>query len=393
MVRIRTDGEHVARACDGIEVELLDLGRRRDRRRFLDVSAPLYRHDPHYIEPLRLERMRFLDVRRNSGLRDLEIHALLVRRGRTSVGRVTAHIDHAYDRIHGAGTGWFGFFESTDDRDVAHTLLAAATRWLVAKGAREAIGPMSFNTNHQCGLLVENFDRPPAVDMAYNPPYYERLITSFGFAPMRELYAWWIDHPDPLANPKVARIARIAARVKRREGVTVRCGEMRRFAAECAIIFTIYNHAWCNNWGFVPLNESEFDHLSRALKPIVRPELVLFLEIGGKPVAFAVTVPDINTALPRNGRLLPLGWLRFLLARRRIPHGRLIALGVEPAYQRRGLESLLFVETILRTHALGIPRGEISWTLDDNVLINRAIQSMDGRLDRRYRLFRVALAP
>ena len=375
-----------------VEIEQLDLGRRRDRRKFLDVSDPIYRGDPHYVAPLRMERMQFLDVRRNGGLRDLEVHALLARRGGTSVGRITAHIDHSYDRVHGSGTGWFGFFESIDDGEVAHALLAAATRWLGAKGAREAVGPMSFNTNHQCGLLVENFDRPAAVDMAYNPPYYEPLITSFGFAPIRDLYAWWIDHPDPLANPKVARIARIAERVKRREGVTVRSGEMRRFKEEVATIFAIYNRAWRKNWGFVPVNECESEHIARSLKPIVRPELVLFLEIGGKPVGFAVTVPDLNTALPRNGRLFPFGWLKFLLGQRRIPHGRLIALGIEPEYQRRGLESLLFVETVLRTHALGLSRGEIGWTLDDNVLINRAIESMDGRIDRRYRVFRAPLA-
>lgn len=386
------DGEHVARGRGGIEVEPLDLGRRRDRHRFLDVSAPIYRGDPHYIEPLRLERMRFLDVRRNAGLCDVEVHALLARRGRTSVGRITAHIDHAYDRMHGAGTGWFGFFESIDDPDVAHALLAAATRWLAAKGAREAIGPMSFNTNQQSGLLVENFDRPPTVEMTYNPPYYERLITSFGFAPLRDLYAWWIDHPDPLANPRVARIARIAERVKRREGVTVRPINMRRFAEECAMLFAIYNRAWRRNWGFVPINEAEVEHFARTMKPIGHPELVLILEIGGRPVGFSLTLPDVNAALPRNGRLLPFGWMTLLMGLRRIPHVRLIALGIEPAYQRRGLESLLFVETALRAHALGIPRGEIGWTLDDNVLINRAIQSMDGRLDRRYRLFRMSLA-
>ncbi len=383
----------VAKALSGggVEIVELDLGRRRDRRRFLDVSAPLYRGDPHYIEPLRLERMRFLNVRRNAGLRDLEIHALLARRAGASVGRITAHLDRAYDRTHGAGTGWFGFFESVDDPAVAHALLGAATRWLAAKGAREAIGPMSFNTNQQSGLLVENFGRPAVVDMTYNPPYYERLITGFGFAPLRDLYAWWIDLPDPLANPKVARVARFAEEAQRREGVTVRSIDMRRFAEECRLMMAIYNRAWSGNWGFVPVNDAEAHELARNLKPIGVPDLVVLLEIEGKPVAFALTVPDVNAALPRNGRLLPFGWLTWLLGRRRISHVRVIALGVEPAYRRRGLGSILLIETARRAHALGVPRGELGWTLADNVRINRAIESMDARLDRRYRIFRAAL--
>jgi GNAT superfamily N-acetyltransferase len=374
----------------GLEIVAVDLRSRRDRRRFLDVAAPLYRHDPHYVEPLRRDRLAFLDPVGNPALADLEIQALIARRGGRDVGRVTAHVDRAYDRHHATRAGWFGFFESIDDRAVAHALFAAAVDWARERGASSVIGPMSFNTNQECGLLVDNFARRPMIGTTYNPPYYEALLTGFGFRSVKELYGWWVDVRAPLDDPNIARIAAFAERVTTRRNVVVRSAVKKRFDEEWPLLFELYKESWRDNWGYVPISKEEFGKAAIEMLPIVREELILFVEVRGRPVGFALTVPDLNEVAPRDGRLWPLGWAKLAFGIRRIRHVRLVLLGVLPEFRRRGLESLLFVETAMRSRALGYEGGEASWTLDDNVLINRAIESMGGRLYRKYRLFEVS---
>jgi GNAT superfamily N-acetyltransferase len=376
----------------GVTLEALDLRSRRDRRRFLDVAPPIYRGDPCWVAPLRMERMRFLDPARSPTLTTLEIHALVARRAGRDVGRITAHVDREFDRLHHARAGWFGFLETIDDAAVAGALLAAAARWLRDRGARTMVGPTNFTTNHTCGLLVENFTRPPMLETTYNPPYYERHLTSAGLAKVTDLYAWWLDLDDADVRAKLARVAALAARVRTREGLTVRHGDRRRFAEECALIFDLYNRAWRANWGFVPIRRAEALHVAESVRPIVREELVLVAETRGRPVAFALTLPDLNEVLPRSGRLLPFGWVGLALARRRIRHARVALLGVVPEYRRRGIEAVLIAETALRCRAAGLRSGEMSWTLESNVLVNRAIESAGGRRDRVYRVFGATLA-
>ncbi|MFO0727240.1 MAG: N-acetyltransferase [Myxococcota bacterium] len=375
----------------GVRIERVDLGNKGDRKRFLDMVAPLYAGDPNYIEPLRMERMQFLDTKNNIALKDIEMYAMIAHQNGKPVGRMTAHIDHAYDRYHQSKSGWFGFFECINDRKVAHAMLAEGSRWLKQKGAVDMIGPMNFNTNHQCGLLVENFNRPAVVEMTYNPQYYQELITSFGLAKAKDLYAWWIDVDAGINNPKVARINKLAERVKQRNGVVIRNVSIKDFDREVKTMFDLYNKAWQKNWGFVPVSEDEFVHIAKNLKPIAREELLLVVEVKGEPVGFCVTLPDVNEVVPRDGKLFPFGWAKLLFGLKKIKHARLMVLGMAPDYRKRGLESLMFIETAVRAKQIGMSSGEIGWTLEDNWLVNRAIESMDGRLDRRYRLFGATL--
>lgn len=352
------------------------------------MAETLYHGDPHFIMPLRHERMKFLDPRNNKSLKHFEIKALLAFKENRLVGRITAHIDHAYNRYHGTDeTGWFGFFECIDDRKTAHALFTESSNWLRSKGCTKMIGPMNFSTNHQCGLLVENFERPPVIEMTYNPPYYEELLTSFGMGKAKDLFAWTIDVSAGLEDEKVARIAKIADRVRQRNDVSIRHADLSKFDEEVETLFTSYNRSWQKNWGFVPVGEDEFTRIAADLKPILRKELILFVEINAKPVGFSVTLPDINQVLPKNGRLFPFAWVKILTHMKKIDFARLMVLGVEPEYRKRGLETLLFIETMLATKRLGMRGGEIGWTLEDNDLVNNAIRNMNGKLDRKYRLF------
>ena len=374
-----------------VRLEVIDLRKKGDRARFVDMIHPLYAGDPHFIAPLRMQQMHFLDVGKNPALAQLDIHAVLAHRDGRCVGRITGQIDRAYDAYHGTKAGWFGFFESIDDRQVAHALLDEALRWVKSRGANEIIGPMNFTTNHQCGLLVENFDRPAVIEMTYNPAYYARLLETYGLAKAKDLFAWWIDVTKGLDDPHIKRFHNIAEKVKKRSGLTIRGARKSEFEKEVATIFTIYNQAWQRNWGFVPVNESEFEMIAKDLKQIIVDSLVLIVEDrDGRAVGFSVTLPDVNAIMPKNGRLFPFGWFKLLTAMKSLKTARLFTLGVIPAYRKRGVEALLCVETALRAKELGLRGGEIGWTLEDNELINSPVRAMGGKLDRTYRLYGVS---
>jgi GNAT superfamily N-acetyltransferase len=250
------------------------------------------------------------------------------------------------------------------------------------------MGPFNFSTNYECGVLVEGFDAPPCLLMTYNPRYYPALYAACGFAKAKDLWAWELS----TAVPPPEKVSRIAERVRQREGIVVRSVSMSDFAAEVKRVKEIYNSAWERNWGFVPMTAKEFDHLARDLKQLVVPDLVLIAEVKGEPVAFAMTLPDANLALKAaNGRLttfgLPVGLVKLLLASRRIHRVRLVLLGIKPGYRRRGIDAILYLDTLRNARRLGYTGGEISWTLEDNDLINRAIEVMGGRKYKSYRIY------
>lgn len=370
-----------------IRIDVLDLARKRDRARFLDVAEAIQGDDPNFIAPLRMERMKFLDTAHNAGLASLEMKVMVAVRAGRDVGRITAHIDRAYDAYHKVKAGWFGFFESIDDKQVAHALLDEAVKWAHQQGAHEIIGPNNFTTNHQIGLLVENFDLPAFVEMTYNPPYYEALIASYGFGRAKDLYDWWIDVTNGTDDPKIKRYYEVSQKVKKRYGLRLRHPDMSIFEKEVALVFRLYNECWQKNWGFVPFNESEFKTLASDFKPIIDPNLVSIVEDKeGKPVAFAFAVPNVNEVMPKNGRLFPFGFWKLLTGMKKIKHGRLIVLGVVPGYRQRGIEGMMCIETALRARERGMMSGEVGWTLEDNTPINRVIEAFGGKLYRKYRL-------
>jgi len=343
----------------GVELRAIDLAKRSDRTAFIDVADGIYASDPHYIAPLRMHLMKFLDPAKNPAFKNLELRAIIAYVGGKPVGRMTAHVDRNYNEYHQSKSGFFGWFECIDDKKVAHAMISDGVEFLRGRGAEEMYGPMNFSTNHQCGLLVENFDRPPFVEETYNLSYYEALFTSYGFGKAKDLLVWWIEVENGLTGKNRERINRIAEKIRKREGINFRHVSLQDAAREKERIFDIYLAAWQKNWGFVPISKEEFMFLAADLEMVLIPELFLFAEVEGKPVGFCGTLPNINEVLPRDGRLFPFAWWRFLTKRKKVKTARLYTLGVIPEYRKRGLESVMFVETVLRANAIGIHRGEI----------------------------------
>lgn len=370
------------------DVEVAPVLDARDKDRFVRFPEQVYRGDLHWVPPLLMERHDFLDPRRNPFFAHADVALFLARREGQVVGRIAAVEDRNFNAFHGTRTGYFGLYESVNDAGVAAALFGAARQWARVRRLDTLLGPMNLSTNYEVGLLVEGFDSDPYFMMPYNPRHYVRLFEECGLEKAKDLFAW----ERSAASPPPERFARIADRIRQAEGISVRSVDLSRFEAEVARIKDVYNAAWEKNWGFVPMSDAEFDHLAKDLRRLVVPELTMIAEDGGEPVAFSLTLPDVNQALKKvGGRLtwfgLPLGLARLLWHERKVDRVRLMALGVKAGWRRRGIDAVLIVETIRRTRALGYLGGEISWTLEDNELINRAIESVGCSRSKVYRVY------
>jgi GNAT superfamily N-acetyltransferase len=355
----------------------------RDLARFIRLPLRIYERDPCWVAPLPSDEKTRLTPGKNPYFEHAEAACFLALENGRDVGRIAASVDRNYDAVHGERQATFGFFEA-ESAEAARALLAEAESWARGKDAEVLRGPMSFTTNDDVGLLIDGFDRRPVLLMPYNPPVYRDWIEQAGFTKAKDLYAWTIVPPvEP--PPHFARMSEIC---RQRYGVTVRPLEMRRFGEELERVKEVYNEAWDQNWGFVPMTDREVEHMAAQLKPAVVPQFILFAEIEGKTVAFGMVLPDVNVVLQRvRGRLFPFGVFRLLWGLPRIREGRLMALGVKKDYRRRGIESLLVAELMRVGRRLGWSRVELGWTLEDNHLINKAIEQSGGVRYKTYRIF------
>lgn len=338
-----------------------------------------------------MERRAFLSRRRHPFYQHGSAQAFTARREGRCVGRILVAEDPRFNEVHSTRTGTFGLFESVDDPEVAGALLEAGAEWLRGRGLKSLLGPIDYSTNYPCGLLVEGFGSTPTLLLNYNPRYYADLLEGWGLRKAKDLFTFWFNTSQTIPE----RWLRLAERARRRSGVTIRSVNLKDYDAELARIEKIYNGAWSKNWGAVPMTHAEFEHLASEIKPLVMEGLVLVAEVNGEPVGFSLTLPDINGVLQRiDGRLFPSGALRLYRA---LKHGgirriRTLALGVLEGYRRRGINELLILETIAGAIRNGTPECEMGWTLEDNDLINRAIENLGGTRIRRFRIYERAIA-
>jgi GNAT superfamily N-acetyltransferase len=383
-----TTPSKVASARAKAAISVRPVGSRRDLRRFIRLPFELYRGTERWVPPLISERRRHLDQRRNPFFEHAEAQYFLAWRSGEVVGRISAHIDRRLNDHQDTRWGLFGFFESVDDPAVAHALLDAGRAWVAERGAEELVGPMDFNTNHECGLLVSGHEYAPQVLENWHHPYYATLLESWGLEKGMDLLKWQILTAE---HHRVLRVIYdLADRLEPEHGITLRHMRKRDFGSEMARFREVYNAAWESNWGFVPLTEEELEHHGKELRPILAEEWTWIAEKDGETVGVALTLPDYNKVLAaiRTGRLLPLGWARALRAQRRIDEIRVFALGVKPAYQHTGVAAALYREHWEACRRRGIVRAETGWILETNEPMNRAMEALGGDVIKRYRVYR-----
>jgi len=367
-------------------VEAIDTRNKRALIEFIRMAWRIYRGDDKWVAPIVVDMLNFLRFDKNPFFKHAEgVYFILRDKRGIPLGRLAVTIDHNYYQHHKEKMGAFGFFESVNDYTVAEELFDAGVSWLAERGVEVVRGPLSFSMNHECGLLIEGFDDSPMVMMPYNPPYYADFFERYGFSKAKDLYAYWIDAWAELPSS----LLRLAERLSKRYNFKVRKANVRRFNEELRKFIEVYNEAWEDNWGFVPLDEDEMLYMAKRLRPLIVPDFALIAETeDGEPVAVSLALPDYNQVFKKmKGSLFPLGIIKFYIYSRHIARGRLMAMGVKKAYRNKGLELLLSLKSLEAGRKKGYYGGELSWTLEDNYSINSFIEKFGAKIYKKYRIY------
>jgi GNAT superfamily N-acetyltransferase len=355
--------------------------------RFLRVPYGIYRHDRNWVAPLLSDRRQVLGPE-NPFFTHARLALWVVSQHGRDVGSIAGIVDEHHNARHDEATAFFGFFESVNDPAVSQLLLGAVRTWARGLGMTRLIGPMNPSINEECGLLVEGFDAPPVIMMTYNPPYYADLLVQAEFKRCKDLLAYCI----VLDDSRLARLERLATRVLARAGtVTVRPVDRRSLGRDLAKIQAVFNAAWEDNWGHVPMTDPEIEFMAKRLIPLLDEEIVLLAEDQGEAVAFILSLPDFNEPLGRlRGRLLsprfPLV-LPYLLRLKRPRFVRVMAMGIKREYRQRGIDAALIGSCLRVMLRRGFERCEISWILEDNVLLRRIGDMFGGTIYKTYALY------
>jgi GNAT superfamily N-acetyltransferase len=367
-----------------VQVQVETARTRKELREFVLFPEKLYRGDARWVAPLRSDVDKTFDSARNPFFDHGEIVPLLARRSGRVVGRIAAIRNTLHESFHRESVGFFGFFECENDPEAAAALVAAAAGHARSWGLSLLRGPVNPDTNGDCGLLVDGFGEAPMVMMSHARPYYDSLLRGCGLEKARDLVAYIVEE-----NPSLERFARVAALVaRRRPSIRVRRIDMRRLEDEVARFKKVYNRAWEKNWGFVPMTDIEVDHMARELRRVIDPGFVVFAEENGEPIGVALALPDFNQAIRHaRGRLFPVGWIPVLWHSRRIRQVRVLALGLVPEAKGRGVDVLLYNALYSRWVELGYRRAELSWILEDNLLMRAPLESIGGRVYKTYRIY------
>jgi GNAT superfamily N-acetyltransferase len=377
-------------------IEEIPLGDAR-LRDFVEVPWRLYRGDPSWTPPLRADYLgsRLLGL---PGLltphhpyhQHAEVTHFLARQGSALLGRISAAINHRFNDHHHTRIGFFGFFETVQDFDVASALLDAARNWVTERGLKVLRGPGEYSnaTHERQGVLISGFEYPPTVELTHNPPYYGEFLERYGFHKAKDYHAYV---GDELRSEDASRLARIAERVRTRHGITTRMADLKSLSEEIRLLVRIYNEAWAKNWGFLPLTDEEAHALAESLRPVLIPELLRFAFVKGEPAAVVGGIPDLYVALRPRWRW-PLDTdlvrtARVLLQRRRIRRLRGMFFGIRPAFRQMGIDAILFSEVIAAALRLGYTWLESSMMLENNEAIIMLVEALGMRLYKTWRIY------
>ena len=376
-------------------VTIREVTTKRDRKTFVDLPFRLYRDDPNWIPPLKSEALGLITPKKNGWFSHARAQLFLAEQDGHVVGRISAHIDTLAltmpgDRGFGPGVGQWGLMEA-EREDVFTALLARAETWLRAEGMNRALGPISMSVWEEPGLLIQGYDHPPTVMMGHAKPEYRGWIEAAGYAPVKQLLTYDLD----ITNEFPPIVQRIITSGEKNPRIRIREVDKSKFEEEAAIILAILNDAWSDNWGFVPLTPPEIKDVGVKLKPIVFNDLIRIAELDGRPVAFMITLPDLNEAIaPLNGNLLPFGWAKLLLWLRkpRVRTMRVPLMGVVKELQASRMASQLafmMIEYIRRASVAryGASRSEIGWILDDNQGMRSIAQAIRCEVNKVYQVY------
>ncbi|MEX0594185.1 MAG: hypothetical protein WD115_05365 [Balneolaceae bacterium] len=361
----------------------------KEKKAFLEFPYRHYKKDANWVPPLKFEVRKRLDTQKNPFFQQAEMALFLAEKDGEVAGRIAAIIDHRYNSYHNTQTGFFGFFESIDSDTVTDLLFRSASGWLEARGMETMMGPASPSMMDEVGILVDGFEKPPAIMMPYNKPWYGTLLENAGLSKEMDLFAFDVDQ----STVDRERMARAVGLVKRRiPGMNVRPIRLNKMQQEVEIIRQIFNKAWSQNWGFIPLSKAELEQLARDLKMILDPDFAHIVDVEGEPVAFSIALPDYNQILSdMNGTLFPTGLFKLLTRRKSIRRIRTALMGVLPEYRGKGIDAVLHHQSIENGLKRDFYSSELSWVLESNTEMVRVAERIGAIQNKTYRIYSKSL--
>ncbi len=354
---------------------------------FIDFPHDLYKGDPNYVPELFIAQRDLLTPGKHPFHKHSSLQLFLAYKEGKLVGRVAAIYNINHNAFTGKKDGFFGFFDAINDQETVDRLIQVSSDWVKDKGATRILGPVNLSTNDTCGLLVEGFDRPPVAMMPYNAPYYSERLEQNGLHKQTDLLAYLVSKTS-MNDRSVRLLDALLGRLKR-GGITIRQIDKKNLKKEIPHIKALYNQAWDKNLGFVPMTDEEFDFLAKDLSLVLDPKYCLLAEKEGKVIGFVLGIPDINQILKKikRGRLLPTGIFKLLFGLKKVSGLRVLLLGVLEGYRKLGIEACLYGQLIKNSDNTPVAYAECSWMLEDNYLMNHAIEQINGVQYKRYRIY------
>jgi GNAT superfamily N-acetyltransferase len=366
---------------------IVNIYTKKQLKAFIDFPHDLYKGDHNYVPELFIAQRDLLTPGKHPFHEHSKMQLFLYYKDHVICGRIAAILNNNHNRFNNTTDGFFGFFECINDLEVASALFNAAEQWLKEQGATTIIGPVNPSTNEPCGLLIEGFDNPPLAMMTYNKPYYTSLMKTLSLVKKVDLLAYDISR-ETVGNRPLLLQERLLNRLRQKQ-ITIRPVNKKDLANEAAKVREVYNSAWDKNLGFVPMTDNEFSYLAKDLKMVLDEEFCLIAEHNGRQIGFALAIPDINQILikVRRGRLLPTGIFKLLFNMKKINRIRVLALGVNKEYRKLGIEACFYAAITKRVDARHMKGAEASWILEHNEMMNKGIESMNGKVYKRYRIY------
>lgn len=373
-----------------IEIKEIDLTNSSQKKAFVNFDYDIYVNFPNWIAPLRMDVNQRLNIKKHPFYKIGNIKAFMAYRNGKAIGRIAAIDNYKYNEFHASKIGFFGFFECIDDQNVANALLEKVKEYHIQAGNSFLHGPVNPSTNYESGLLIEGFDDPPKIMMTYNPPYYVKLLERFGMSLEMRMFAYKFEEADVLKNEKFLRVKDVALT---RSKCTLRFIDPKKLNLEIENIKKIYNKAWENNWGFVPMSDPELDLMANELKLILDPSLApMIVNEKGEVVAFALAMRDINQITKDfNGNLFPFNFLKLIFNKGKMDWLRVLLLGILPEYRGKGLDAVLYYEIIKNGIKLNIKHAEASWILESNEGMNKGVQVVNGMKYKTYGIYQLQI--
>jgi GNAT superfamily N-acetyltransferase len=367
-------------------VRVVPVVSRKQKKQFLQLPWVIYQRDPLWVPPLRSMQREMVGIAPHPFYETNEIQLFIAYRGSEVVGRIAAILNHGHNQRYNEKRGFFGFFESIDDQEVASGLFDAVAAWFAERDIHQLRGPTNPSLNHEVGLLIDGFDKSPTFMMTYNPSYYVKLVEGYGFEKSQDLLSFY-GHIDML--PKIhERYGPVSEQIVDHFGLKIRSLDQKRFMDDVTAFLNLYNESLVNTWGFVPMSDGEVRHMARGLRRLLVPELALVAELDGRVIGVLLGLPDYNPRIREiNGRLFPFGFLHLLRNKRAIKKVRMISTNVLPEYQRMGVGLALMSALVPDALKYGLQEAEFSWVLESNSISLGSLTKGGAIVDKMYRIY------